>query len=64
MPIIEEGLEQTHITDGIIKLYLEPIAESSIDTLILGCTHYPIIKDQLSNTLSSNIKYINIFIRK
>ena len=58
VPIIEEGLEQTHITDEIIKLYLEPIAESNIDTLILGCTHYPIIKDQLSTTLSNDIKYI------
>ena len=58
VPIIEEGLEQTHITDEIIKLYLEPITDSNIDTLILGCTHYPIIKDQLSNTLSSDIRYI------
>tara|TARA_Y100000996_G_scaffold380500_1_gene334444 strand:- start:203 stop:1000 length:798 start_codon:yes stop_codon:yes gene_type:complete len=58
VPIIEEGLENNNITTDIAKLYLDSMIESNIDTLILGCTHYPIIKDQLSSLLPKQIKFI------
>ena len=58
VPLIEEGLENDIISNQAVKLYLNTIVESDIDTIILGCTHYPIIKNQLSNILSNNIKYI------
>ncbi len=59
VPIIEEGLENHDFTRGIIQLYLNSVIDLNIDTLILGCTHYPIIKDQLSNILPNNINYIS-----
>ena len=58
VPIIEEGLENSRIAKEIVRLYLKPIINANIDTLILGCTHYPIIKKQLSNILPDKIKYI------
>ena len=58
VPIIEEGLEDSRILDEITKLYLAPIINSKIDTLILGCTHYPIIKKQLTRVLPDKIQYI------
>ena len=58
VPIIEEGLENSRIAEEIFRLYLKPIINANIDTLILGCTHYPIIKKQLSNILPDKIKYI------
>jgi len=58
VPIIEEGLENHDFTQEIIQLYLSPVIDLNIDTLILGCTHYPIIKDQLSTILPDNIRYI------
>ena len=58
VPIIEEGLENNKFTCEVVKLYLTPMVESAIDTLILGCTHYPIIKEQLYNFLSNEIKFV------
>lgn len=35
------------ITKAILKEYLVPLVENDIDTLILGCTHYPLLKEQI-----------------
>lgn len=43
VPLTEEGWTQRHETRKILKYYLKPLKEKNIDTLILGCTHYPII---------------------
>jgi len=58
VPIIEEGLENTKIAYEVGKLYLEKIADTNIDTIILGCTHYKIIINTLKKILPSNIKFI------
>ena len=42
VPLVEEGLIDDKITVEIIKKYLDPLKEKGIDTLILGCTHYPL----------------------
>ena len=59
VPIIEEGLENTNIAYEIAKLYLCPMVESKIDTLILGCTHYPIIINMLKKVISNKIHFIS-----
>ena len=43
VPIIEEGWADSAIARGIAEIYLNDITNSDIDTLILGCTHYPIM---------------------
>lgn len=56
-PMIEKGWGDIHgdyLTDEIIRLYLESIPKD-IDTLILGCTHYPIIKENISKYFKRNI---------
>lgn len=47
VPMIEEGFIYDDISNGIIKAYLKNEQLSSIDSLILACTHYPIIKNQI-----------------
>ncbi len=47
VPLVEEGLISGTITENVISMYLEPILEKDIDTLILGCTHYPILKQTI-----------------
>ena len=59
VPLVEEGLLDDNITIEIIKRYLEPMKEKGIDTLILGCTHYPLLKTVIENTIDSGIKVIN-----
>ena len=44
VPIIEEGLETHQIAKLISKEYLDPLIQQNIQALILGCTHYPIMK--------------------
>ena len=41
VPLIEEGLFDDAITDQVIDRYLAPLFSEDIDTLVLGCTHYP-----------------------
>ncbi len=44
VPLVEEGLLQDPVTDEIARRYLTELIDIDIDTLILGCTHYPLIR--------------------
>lgn len=44
VPLVEEGWVDGKITLEVAKRYLEPLKERDVDTLILGCTHYPLLK--------------------
>jgi len=59
VPLVEEGMLDDKITVEIIKKYLDPLKEKGIDTLILGCTHYPLLKTVIENTIDSGIKIVN-----
>jgi glutamate racemase len=59
VPIIEEGLTGSEITALIIKLYLEPLKNTGIDTVILGCTHYPVIKDSIADYLGPGVALVD-----
>lgn len=45
VPLVEEGWIEGEITRSILKRYLDEVVTKGIDTLILGCTHYPVLKD-------------------
>jgi glutamate racemase len=56
VPFVEEGILQGKITEELVAMYLSELKKHNIDTLILGCTHYPLLKNEL-------IRYLkNIFI--
>ena len=44
VPLAEEGWLEGPVTDEVLSHYLEPLTESRVDTVILGCTHYPILR--------------------
>jgi len=49
VPLIEEGVEDTRIMDLTIEYYLDGfLSENGIDTLVLGCTHYPLIRENIT----------------
>ncbi len=58
VPLIEENYIYKSEAVKIIKQYLQPLKKEQIDTLILGCTHYPIIYDLISAKMK-NVKIIN-----
>lgn len=49
VPMIEEGIFSDSISNGIIEKYLSDEILEGINSIILGCTHYPIIKEQIAN---------------
>ena len=53
VPLIEEGLLDDELTDRVIARYLEPLIADGIDTLVLGCTHYPLLTDAISRALGA-----------
>jgi glutamate racemase len=59
VPLVEEGWIEEEVTFLTIKKYLAPMLENDIDTLILGCTHYPVIKKTIQNVVGPGIKLID-----
>lgn len=61
VPIVEEGWisPDDEITSGVVRRYLQPFLSFGIDTLILGCTHYPLLKDTISKVVGKNITLID-----
>ena len=51
VPLAEEGLIDHKATELIAKEYLFPLKLQKIDTLVLGCTHYPLLRDVIKRTL-------------
>lgn len=59
VPMIEEGFIFDDISNAIIRAYLSDETFKEIEALILGCTHYPIIKNQISKIFNFNIEVID-----
>ncbi|MFC1666789.1 glutamate racemase [Candidatus Omnitrophota bacterium] len=59
VPLAEEGWLNGEITFDIAKKYLAPLARKKIDTLVLGCTHYPLLKDVISRAIGSNVRIVD-----
>jgi glutamate racemase len=59
VPLVEEGLIDTKITDIIVKKYIKPLLAKNIDTLVLGCTHYPLLKKTLEKNLNKNVVLVD-----
>lgn len=60
VPLIEFGYCRSHVMDTVIKDYLSSEAISDIDALILGCTHYPLVKDKIRHFYLNRKKPTNI----
>ncbi len=59
VPIIEEGLALSDISRLAIKKYLTPLKGGKADTVILGCTHYPVIKNEIAEFLGKKIMLVD-----
>jgi glutamate racemase len=59
VPLIEEGWLDDELTDRIIARYLGPLVHQGIDTLVLGCTHYPLLVHAISRALPKTISLVD-----
>ena len=59
VPLVEEGLWEDPVTDEIAKRYLSELIDIDIDTLILGCTHYPLIRSTVAKVMGDHVTLVN-----
>jgi glutamate racemase len=59
VPLVEEGWLVRRETKMIVKKYLHPLRDKQIDTLILGCTHYPLLKKVISPRIGRRVHIID-----
>jgi glutamate racemase len=59
VPLAEEGWTHHKATEMIAKEYLFPLKLEKIDALILGCTHYPLLKDVIKKVVDGNVRLID-----
>lgn len=59
VPLVEEGLWQDPVTDEIAMRYLMELIDTDIDTLILGCTHYPLIRSTIGRIMGDHVTLVN-----
>ena len=59
VPLVEEGWVNNKITRMVSKQYLTPLNKEEIDTLILGCTHYPLLKPVIESCINSGTKLVD-----
>ncbi|MEO6054990.1 MAG: glutamate racemase [Chthoniobacterales bacterium] len=59
VPLIEESLLEDALTDQFLQRYLEPLIREGIDTLVLGCTHYPLLKEAIQRVAGNAITLVD-----
>jgi glutamate racemase len=59
VPLVEEGWQDTSVARQVAEIYLSDILAQGIDTLVLGCTHYPILKKTLSSVCGENVTLVD-----
>ncbi len=59
VPIVEEGWESTDVAYITAKKYLIGLKEHNVDTLVLGCTHYPALRYTINKVMGDNVTLVN-----
>ncbi|MBE7021403.1 MAG: glutamate racemase [Ruminococcaceae bacterium] len=59
VPLVENGYIESEATRIIVRDYLTPLKTSGIDTLILGCTHYPLLTDVIREVMGDEVSLIS-----
>ncbi len=59
VPLVEEGLGGHAMTRLAVAEYLRPVRDAHVDTLILGCTHYPLLSDDIASYLGPDVRLVD-----
>jgi glutamate racemase len=59
VPLVEEGWHDDPVTEQVAERYLRPLLEAGIDTLVLGCTHYPLLKPVLQRVTGPEVTLVD-----
>lgn len=59
VPLVEEGWFEDDITEQVARRYLTDLIGAGVDTLLLGCTHYPLLKPVLSRVMGQRVRIVD-----
>ena len=59
VPLVEEGWTDNDVVEMTVKAYLGSLKQSGIDALILGCTHYPLLKKAIREFIGSGVRLVD-----
>ena len=59
VPLVEEGLIEDRVTEDIVGRYLHDMKEYEIDSLVLGCTHYPLLRGVIGREMGESVRLVN-----
>ncbi len=59
VPLVEEGWLHDEVTDIVVKRYLTELMDKDIDTLIMGCTHYPLLRNTIGKIMGEGVNLVN-----
>ncbi|MBJ7258957.1 MAG: glutamate racemase [Chthoniobacterales bacterium] len=59
VPLIEEGMFDDELTDAVLRRYLSALRETDADTLVLGCTHYPLLAAAIGSALGPRFTLVD-----
>ena len=59
VPLVEEGWTKDPVTEEVARRYLADLQNSDIDSLILGCTHYPLLRHMVGEIMGENVTLVN-----
>ena len=59
VPLVEEGWVDDPVTEQVVRRYLAPLLAAGIDTLVLGCTHYPLLDAVLARVTGDGVRRVD-----
>jgi len=59
VPLVEEGWTNREVTRAVLRSYLSPLLRRNIDTLVLGCTHYPLLKKAIRSIVGPDVALVD-----
>lgn len=59
VPLVEEGLWDCRITDEVAEMYLGELKSADVDTMVLGCTHYPLLRETIARVMGDKVRLVN-----
>jgi len=59
VPLIEEGLFEDSVTEEILRRYIDPLLRTGVDTMVLGCTHYPLLRTLFAKVAGEGVVLVD-----
>jgi glutamate racemase len=59
VPLVEEGWHDDPVTEQVARRYLAPLLDAGVDTLVLGCTHYPLLRPLLGRVAGDGVTLVD-----